>query len=161
MKKLLVLLSPVLLSGCFICHKTAYQEEVVEVVEQEIVEQYLPVEQEKIISRHSIPEAANFEFDSKEIRPDMNKLDVLEADIAAHPEATILVEGHTDNVGTEQYNKELSYARAMSVAKVLAQKGYPNQIRVYGAGYSSPIASNDTAEGRAQNRRVDVVLVSE
>ena len=153
MKKVLVLLSSVLMAGCFICHKTAPQENT------GIVEQQSPVQEEKVISRHSIPEVANFAFDSTEIRSDMNRMDDLEKDILANPDAVILVEGHTDNIGTEEYNKNLSLERARSVAQELAKQNYPNQIRIYGAGSQSPIASNDTAEGREQNRRVDVVLL--
>jgi outer membrane protein OmpA-like peptidoglycan-associated protein len=160
MKKLLVLLSSVLMTGCFICHKGAPKEETIEAVE-EVVEIVYPAPQVKVISRYSIPEAANFAFDSKEIRSDMNKMVELERDIVAHPEATIVVEGYTDNIGTEEYNQELSYQRAMEVAKVLAQKDYPNEIRVSAKGSSNPIASNATEKGRAQNRRVDVVLISE
>ena len=151
MKKLLVLFGSVLVAGCFICHKPAAQ--------QEIVEQVTAPQEAEIITRYTIVEAANFEFDSSEVKAGMNTLGEVEEDIAANPHAIILVEGHTDNIGTEEYNKKLSVARAKSVAQVLAERGYPNQIRVYGAGSSSPIASNDTEEGRAENRRVDVILI--
>ena len=157
MKKLLVLMSSVLLAGCFICHKTTPKEEHITIVE--IAQQQSPVQEETVISRHSISEVANFAFNSKEIRSDMNKMDALMEDIQAHPDAVILVEGHTDNVGPEEYNKNLSLERANAVAKELARHNYPNEIRTYGAGSTMPIASNDTEEGRAQNRRVDVVLV--
>ncbi len=158
MKKILALLGSVLVAGCFICHKTQPQKKP-EI--RQVVEQRAPVSEEKVITRHSVVEAANFYFNSSEIRSDMNKMNELEKDIKANPDAIILVEGHTDNIGTEEYNKELSLDRAKAVAAVLAKQGYPNQIRVYGAGSSNPIASNETAAGRAQNRRVDVVLVRE
>ena len=161
MKKLFVLLSSVLMTGCFICHKAAPQEEIIETQEVVEVVEYVPVVEEKVISRYSIPEAANFAFDSQEIRADKNKLDELQRDIEAHPEALIVVEGHTDNIGTEEYNKELSYKRAMSVAKEIAKQGYPNDIEVRAKGSANPIASNSTEAGRSQNRRVDVVLVQE
>ena len=158
MKKVLVLLGSVLVAGCFICHKTAPQEES---NVPGIVEQQSPAQEEDVITRYSVLEAANFHFDSSEIRQDMNRMDELEKDIAANPKAIVLVEGHTDNIGPEEYNKELSLDRARAVASVLSQRGYPNQIRIYGAGSSAPIASNDTEEGRAKNRRVDVVLLRE
>ena len=161
MKKVLILLSATLMSGCFICHKAAPQEEVIEVQEVEVVEYVAPAPEPKIISRYSIPEAANFAFDSQEIRADKNKLDELQRDIEAHPEALIVVEGYTDNIGTEEYNKELSYKRAMSVAKEIDRQGYPNEIRVRALGTANPIASNQTETGRAQNRRVDVVLIEQ
>ena len=72
-----------------------------------------------------------------------------------------MVEGYTDNIGTDEYNEELSYRRAMSVAKAIADKGYPNDIQVRAKGAANPIASNKTEVGRAQNRRVDVVLVQQ
>ena len=103
MKKLLVLLSSVLMTGCFICHKATPQEQTIEAVE-EVVEIVYPAPQVKVISRYSIPEAANFDFDSKEIRSDMNKMGELQRDIEAHPEAIIVVEGYTDNIGTEESN---------------------------------------------------------
>ena len=175
MKKLSILLSTLLMSGCFICHKNVpqpaqppMQEPAVEaeevaveefVIEQVIEEQKTPVKEENVISRYSIPEAANFYFGSTEVRPDMNKIDELEEDIKANPTAVILVEGHTDNVGSDEFNKQLSLERAQTVAQIIAERGYPNTIRVYGAGKDSPIASNETGKGRAQNRRVDVVLV--
>ena len=158
MKKVLVLLSAALLSGCFICHKGEPQEEI---IVQEIVVQEAPAPEENVIVRYSIPEIANFAFDSTEAEPDLDKIETLCAEIQAYPDAVIVVEGHTDNVGPEAYNKELSIKRAQAVAEELAYRGIPNPIRIYGAGSSTPIASNNTEAGRAQNRRVDVVLVRE
>ena len=157
MKKLLVLFGSVLMAGCFICHKTTPQEQHITIVE--IAEQQSPVQEEKVISRHTVTEVANFAFDSKEILSESAKMNGLMQDIQAHPDAVIIVEGHTDNIGTEEYNKKLSLERANAVAQELAKYKYPNEIRTYGAGSSMPIASNDTEAGRAQNRRVDVVLV--
>ncbi len=152
-----MLLGSVLVAGCFICHKTTPQQE--EPMVAEVVQQPQPPVQEPIITRYSLQSVANFAFDSKVIRSDMNKMDELERDIKANPQALVLIEGHTDNVGPEAYNKRLSLARAESVASVLKERGYPNEIRTVGRGFSSPIASNDTKEGRAKNRRVDVVIV--
>lgn len=164
MKKVLILLSTIFMSGCFVCHKTSVDNtKILEtaITEELILEEKIPVAEEKVILRHSIPNAANFNFDSKDILPDKNKLDEVDADIKANPEALILVEGHTDDLGSDAYNKQLSIERARSVAQEIAKRGYPNPIRVYGAGKNSPIASNETEQGRAQNRRVDVVLVRE
>lgn len=152
MKKVLVLLlSSILVSGCFICRKSEPKKK----------EPKAPAPKIHVIKRHSIPEAANFAFDSRDIRPDRNKMTELEQDILANPEAVILVEGHTDSVGTEEYNRDLSLQRAHSVARALEERGYPNEIRIYGAGTSAPLASNDTEAGREQNRRVDVILIRE
>lgn len=156
MKKVLVLLSATLLAGCFVCHKGAQED-----IALGIEEQQSPVQEENVIVRYSIPEIANFAFDSSDAVPDLNKLETLGAEIMAYPDAVIVVEGHTDNVGTEEYNKALSVRRAQVVAEELIDRGIPNTVRIYGAGSSEPIASNETEAGRAQNRRVDVVLVRE
>jgi len=67
--------------------------------------------------------------------------------------------GHTDNTGAADYNQRLSEARANSVARYLeSQKVLPARIVTMGMGENSPIASNDTAEGRSQNRRVEIKL---
>ncbi len=67
--------------------------------------------------------------------------------------------GHTDNTGSEQHNIKLSQRRADSVAAYLMNQGIaPSRISSYGYGYSRPIASNATEAGRAQNRRVEIVL---
>ena len=160
MRKTLVLLGSVLMTGCFICQRELPQKKVEEVTEQPTSVAAVPAEPVKpAVTRHSIVEAANFEFDSREIRPDMNKIDEVKKLIAANPDAIVLLTGHTDNVGSADYNKRLSIERAKAVAAVLSKQGYPNEIRVSGAGDTAPIASNDTEEGRAQNRRVDVILI--
>ena len=86
MKKLLVLMSTVLMAGCFICHKTTPQEQQITIVE--IAQQQSPVQEEKVISRHSVTEVANFAFDSKEVQSDHTKMISLMKDIQAHPDAS-------------------------------------------------------------------------
>lgn len=71
----------------------------------------------------------------------------------------ITVVGHTDSKGSDAYNQKLSERRASTVANYLAENGVPSQlIEAYGQGESNPVATNKTAEGRAQNRRVDVTV---
>ncbi|MCC6221421.1 MAG: OmpA family protein [Deltaproteobacteria bacterium] len=71
----------------------------------------------------------------------------------------IAVEGHTDSIGTVTYNHDLSLRRARSVASELARNGIPSgQMRVKGFGEGSPIATNNTDDGRARNRRVEVII---
>lgn len=71
----------------------------------------------------------------------------------------IAITGHTDSTGSQQLNQDLSNRRAQSVADYLASNGVPSaRISAYGAAASQPIASNDTAAGRAQNRRVEIDL---
>jgi outer membrane protein OmpA-like peptidoglycan-associated protein len=75
------------------------------------------------------------------------------------PNATITVEGHTDSTGSDVTNLELSRARAESVASFLLSRGLPKeQVTTAGLGPSRPVASNDTPEGRATNRRVEIIV---
>lgn len=72
------------------------------------------------------------------------------------------VEGHTDSTGADDYNQQLSERRAASVRAELAKAGMPlANVRAVGLGESQPIASNDTEEGRAQNRRVVIIVTPE
>ena len=76
--------------------------------------------------------------------------------------AQITVEGHTDSTGSDTTNMELSKARAESVASYLMSRGLPKeQITTQGLGSSRPVASNDTPEGRANNRRVEIIVKSQ
>jgi len=78
-----------------------------------------------------------------------------------YPDAEVLVEGHTDNVGSDEVNQVISEKRASSVATSLKKDyGVRNNIAVIGKGKNEPIASNDTAEGRAQNRRVEITITT-
>jgi outer membrane protein OmpA-like peptidoglycan-associated protein len=72
------------------------------------------------------------------------------------------VEGHTDGVGATDYNQDLSERRAMSVQRFLVQQGIPNgSIAARGFGKTQPVATNGTAAGRQQNRRVELVVSGE
>jgi outer membrane protein OmpA-like peptidoglycan-associated protein len=76
-----------------------------------------------------------------------------------YPRTTIQVIGHTDSRGSEESNLELSRRRAQAVAEELVAAGVsPSRITTFGRGESSPVASNDTPEGRAQNRRVEIIV---
>ena len=79
--------------------------------------------------------------------------------VLAYPSLHVAVEGHTDSVGSDEYNQELSEHRAQSVRDYFVQQGIPaGTIEARGFGKSEPIATNDTSEGRQQNRRVELVL---
>lgn len=79
--------------------------------------------------------------------------------VLAHPGLHLDVEGHTDSVGRDEYNQQLSEHRADAVRSYLVQQGIPDSaIVARGLGKSSPVASNDTPEGRQQNRRVEMVI---
>jgi outer membrane protein OmpA-like peptidoglycan-associated protein len=75
------------------------------------------------------------------------------------PNRTIVVEGHTDSTGTDAKNEVLSRARAENVKDYLASRGVPSdRVTARGFGASHPVTSNDTSEGRAQNRRVEIII---
>lgn len=79
--------------------------------------------------------------------------------ILAYPSLHLAVEGHTDSVGGDEYNQTLSERRAQSVRDYFVQQGIPSAaVEAHGFGKTEPIATNDTAEGRQQNRRVELVL---
>jgi outer membrane protein OmpA-like peptidoglycan-associated protein len=79
--------------------------------------------------------------------------------VLAYPSLRLSVEGHTDSVGTDDYNQQLSEKRAEAVRQYLVQQGISGDtIVATGFGKTAPIASNDTSEGRQQNRRVELVL---
>lgn len=79
--------------------------------------------------------------------------------ILAYPSLHLAVEGHTDSVGSDEYNQNLSEQRAQAVRDYFVQQGIgAGSIEAKGFGKTEPIASNDTPEGRAQNRRVELVL---
>lgn len=76
-----------------------------------------------------------------------------------HPNSTVRVVGHTDNVGSAAYNQQLSKDRALAVARILIKDGVSSSRITYsGRGYNEPITTNATAAGRAQNRRVEIVI---
>ncbi len=76
-----------------------------------------------------------------------------------YPDTHILLEGHTDATGTEEYNLELSHKRAQAVANELSTlQVAANRFTIMGYGEDQPIATNDTSEGRQQNRRVEVAI---
>ncbi len=76
-----------------------------------------------------------------------------------NPERQLMVEGYTDSTGAASYNQQLSQRRAESVLRALTHAGVSAQrIQVVGYGQQYPVASNDTASGRAQNRRVEVTI---
>jgi OOP family OmpA-OmpF porin len=113
--------------------------------------------------RLSLNDSIHFDTDRDTIKPESHAvLDQVAALINQHAELKLIqVEGHTDNVGAAQYNKDLSARRAASVQRYLVGKGVaPERLRAAGFGYDKPIASNETALGRARNRRVEFTIVS-
>ncbi|HVO25329.1 MAG TPA: OmpA family protein [Candidatus Margulisiibacteriota bacterium] len=120
------------------------------------VAQAPPPVKKKIVLR-----GVNFDFNKSNIRPDARPiLDEAISTLKQYQQITLSVEGHTDSIGTEEYNQKLSMRRAKSVADYLAKGGIdPKRMTEKGLGESQPVASNDTAEGRAQNRRVELKIL--
>ncbi len=87
------------------------------------------------------------------------KLAKISGILLAHPGLTLQIEGHTDSVGSDEYNQQLSERRAGSVQDFLVQQGVAAAgITAIGFGKTEPVASNDTSEGRQLNRRVELVV---
>jgi OOP family OmpA-OmpF porin len=101
---------------------------------------------------------ALFDFDKSVLRPDGKKsIDDALAKIRGTDVEMVIATGHTDSVGTEQYNQRLSERRAQAVKDYLVSKGVPaSKITTIGKGESQPVATNKTKEGRQKNRRVDI-----
>jgi OmpA-OmpF porin, OOP family len=90
----------------------------------------------------------------------MQKLYRLVTFLKEYPDRAVLVEGYTDSTGSDSYNQSLSERRAESVRSFLTQNGIAaNRVLARGYGKAYPVASNDTAEGRQRNRRVDIVIL--
>jgi len=105
-------------------------------------------------------EGTHFAFNKADITAEGKaKLDAAAATMAAEPTVKLSVEGHTDAVGSAPYNQGLSERRAKAVVAYLVSKGCDGaRLTPVGYGKTKPVATNDTAEGRAQNRRVDLVV---
>jgi OOP family OmpA-OmpF porin len=103
----------------------------------------------------------HFDFDKSNIRPgDAAVLDEAAATLQANPNVTVNVNGHTDAIGSEEYNLGLSNRRADAVVNYLGEKGIASSRLIpHGYGKSQPVATNDTPEGRAENRRVELIPV--
>jgi len=104
-----------------------------------------------------------FDFAKYDLRPEAReKLAKLSGIILAHPGLALAVEGHTDNVGSEEVNQKLSEKRAETVRAYLIQQGLAEaSVTFLGFGETTPIADNSTAEGRQKNRRVEIVVSGE
>jgi len=107
-----------------------------------------------------MPSGITFAYDDASIQPQFRPtLDDVAKVLAEYPKTYIDVYGHTDSDGSDAYNQTLSERRATSVADYLTSRGVQSaRIATRGYGETQPIASNATAEGKAQNRRVEIKL---
>lgn len=91
----------------------------------------------------------------------INNLAKLSAFLNQYPDRSVIIEGHTDNVGSNDYNLGLSQRRADSVKNYLIAQGIsPTRLQASGKGEESPVSGNDTSTGRQQNRRVEVIIAN-
>jgi outer membrane protein OmpA-like peptidoglycan-associated protein len=108
-----------------------------------------------------MPQDILFATDSATLQPALVRdLQAVAQSLLNYPASSVQVIGHTDNVGAAAYNQDLSQRRARSVAAVLVDYGVPGgRIAAFGRGEDAPVASNLTPEGRAQNRRVEILII--
>ena len=120
-----------------------------------------PVEEPKIVPNVPAQFRGFFDTDSAALKPvAFGELDAYADYLNQMNDTSVKVTGHTDSVGAEAYNQKLSERRADAVKTYLEDKGIAaDRINASGAGETQPIASNKTAEGRAENRRVEVEIV--
>jgi outer membrane protein OmpA-like peptidoglycan-associated protein len=106
-------------------------------------------------------EGVHFAFDSAQLTPEGRMiLDEQTETLMDNPGLQVEIAGHTDAVGTDEYNQDLSERRAQSVKEYLVSKGVgAGRLKTVGYGESRPIASNITEEGRAENRRVELKII--
>lgn len=103
-----------------------------------------------------------FDVNKATLKPaSMTNLQNLASILNKYPDTNILIEGHTDDTGTEEYNLDLSKKRSQSVSNYLASLNVdPTRFTIMGYGESQPIATNETSEGRSQNRRVELAIMA-
>jgi len=119
-----------------------------------------PPAEEPPVKRKIILRGVNFDFNKSAIRADAKPvLDRAIATLREEGGVAVIAEGHTDNIGSDEYNRSLSERRAQAVRDYMVDGGIaPSRISFEGYGESRPVASNDTADGRAQNRRVELKI---
>ncbi|MFO7640857.1 MAG: OmpA family protein [Candidatus Competibacteraceae bacterium] len=110
--------------------------------------------------RLDLPSEVLFDFDSAAIKPAfIPALQRVAGTLREYDQTVVYIVGHTDSVGSDAYNLDLSVRRAESVAGFLASSGVSdNRLRTEGRGKREPVASNATPEGRQQNRRVEIYI---
>lgn len=104
-----------------------------------------------------------FDFGKYDLKPDAKiKLAKLAGIIQAHPGLNLAIEGHTDNIGSDEANMKLSQQRADTVHDFLVQQGLgADTVTAVGMGKTDPVADNSTNEGRQKNRRVEIIVSGE
>lgn len=118
------------------------------------------IEREGDLLKVTFDSAILFDVDKTDLKPAAQEnLKKVATVLNEYPDTDLLIEGHTDSQGSESYNQRLSERRADSVKGFLIEQGVsPSRLKAKGFGEMAPIASNETPEGRSQNRRVEVKI---
>ena len=123
------------------------------------------VKEEKGVKTLVLSNQVLFDFNSDQLKPQARLVlqevaKVISQTLREHPHSTIVVEGHTDNIGSQAYNLDLSRRRALHVAQYLETQKVPrDRLTIRGLGESQPLFPNDTEEHRAKNRRVEIKII--
>ncbi len=146
-----------LMAGFTLCACSTYRDPL-DMEEKRRADLELQSVQAMVASREIPP--IEFEFDSSTLLASSDDLLGRVAEILKrHPRLKLIVEGHTDDVGGEEYNEILSLKRAGAVKQRLAEKGiYPDYVKVFGFGKSRPLTDDTSERGRALNRRVEFII---
>lgn len=178
MKKVMIVLAAALFVGachCQKCTKQACQPKLEPVIEAPAPAPVAKVEDDAAVAEVanvkqndaglavlSFKEPINFKYNSDELDPaSLAIIDKTANILKKYPNAHVRVAGYTDSLGNPNYNMDLSERRAHAVATRLVQDGVPAaNVSYIGFGAANPIASNKTAEGRYQNRRVELEITN-
>lgn len=109
----------------------------------------------------NMPGHVTFDFDSAALKPDFfDVLDSVALVVEEFDQTVLVIDGHTDSTGARSYNMELSERRAETVGRYLVSRGIaPVRLATYGYGPDYPVASNESRDGQAMNRRVELTLM--
>jgi outer membrane protein OmpA-like peptidoglycan-associated protein len=142
--------------------ESARQEALSAKAEAEDMQKQLAELQAKQTERGMVLTLGDVLFDTAAatLKPGANtQMDRIAQFMQKNPETKVIIEGHTDSRGSEEYNEQLSQRRAQAVQDALAMRGIDrSRVEAVGRGEAYPVASNDTTAGRQQNRRVDIVF---
>jgi outer membrane protein OmpA-like peptidoglycan-associated protein len=109
-----------------------------------------------------LPDRVLFDFDKSGLRGDSGPAIQRAVVLLKRSKKSVIVEGHTDDTGTHDYNQALSESRAQTVAGALEERGIASsRVTTKGFAYDRPAASNATPEGQAKNRRTEIVVIGE
>ena len=118
-----------------------------------------PMEQQLATEKHAVTYGIYFDFNSDQVRAESQAtLKEISDAMSRHPDWKLTIDGHTDNIGGDAKNLDLSRRRAASVRDLLINQYHVSKLRLRSAGYgaSRPVADNSTLQGRARNRRVEL-----